>query len=396
MRSSPANLTQPVFTNLSPDLRYQLLCRWRRRDWLITTSCVITALGLLAPVAVPQLNTAAQEKIARLLSHQRLSQGNVATLSSDFAAPIQEGEILAGHQVTSGFGHRSTATLPAGASADHQGVDLATPIGTNLFAPGETGTTVKVRCWRDLQINGQGGGGLVAEIEAESFPKWRFQALHLDACTTGIHAAGTVIATTGASGIGAAHLDWRQRDRTTGKHQHPQQQYLLWALTGQPPIALLSDIDILRNAIVSQESAGKATIINQDSGALGLGQVMPENLAPVDENGQEILNSGWDFAALGKDITPAEFLASPDKQTKIINHQLANIQKRQLAAGHSKDEAIRRTAAEWYSGDANKVDDTKPQRWKGVGTQYPSIQEYSNTVLSRVHDLQRQRLSEKN
>ena len=137
-----------------------------------------------------------------------------------------------------------------------------------------------MRCWTDSN-----GGGNVAEIEAESFPAQKFQALHLESCKTGIWNAGDTIALTGNTGIGAPHLDWRQRDKATGNHQHPQKSFLLWALTGREPNANFTRIDILRNAIVTQESAGDAAIVNKDSEALGLAQIMPENLAGEGKDG---------------------------------------------------------------------------------------------------------------
>ena len=54
-------------------------------------------------------------------------------------------------------------------------------------------------------------------------------------------------------------------DKATGNHQHPQKSFLLWALTGREPNANFTRIDILRNAIVTQESAGDAAIVNKDS-----------------------------------------------------------------------------------------------------------------------------------
>ncbi|MGB7249969.1 MAG: transglycosylase SLT domain-containing protein, partial [Phormidesmis sp.] len=266
---------------------------------------------------------------------------------------------------------------PEGASADHKGVDLDTPEGTKVYAPGKLGDRVTVRCWTD-----SGGGGLVAEIESASFPNLWFQALHLSDCKTGIYRAGDDIARTGSSGIGAPHLDWRQRDRLTDQHQHPQKSYLLWALTGREPNANFTRIDILRNAIISQESGSNSAAVNPDSGAMGLGQVMPENLGGTGE--------GWDYDALGKDLTPEQFLADPDAQNKIINHQLSKTFEAQIAAGQSEDEAIRRTAATWYSGQADTADDATPQPYGSAS--YPSIKDYADEVLNRVHQLRLEQL----
>lgn len=376
----PAAAISPAFEELSPDLRYRLLCRRAARGWLFNGAVYLVTAAVLAPVVVPQLNAAVDDAISQVLNLKQKADTAAEFISPDFAALVQKGEEIAGYPVTSGYGLRDTTNLPAGASADHKGVDLAIPKGTKIKAPGKDGDQVTVRCWTD-----KNGGGLVAEIESESFPNLWFQALHLSDCKTGHYRTGTVIAKTGDTGIGAPHLDWRQRERLSDKHQHPQKQYLLWALTGREPNANFTRIDMLRNAIIGQESAGDAAIVNKDSGALGLGQVMPNNLAPKDADGNEIKNSGWDFETLGRDLTPEQFLADPDAQTQIINHQLAKIFDAQIAAGKSEDDAIRRTAATWYSGQADKADDTTPQHWEGDPSKaYPSIKDYSDDVLARM------------
>lgn len=368
----PADAQPPTFEELSPDLRYRLLQRRANKGKFLNAVCVAVAAALLSPVAVPQLNAAADDALAQLFKLKRGVDTAAEFISPDFAAPVRKGEAIAGYPVTSGYGLRDTRHLPEGASADHKGVDLATPEGTKVYALGKLGDQVTVRCWTD-----KNGGGLVAEIESESFPNLWFQALHLSNCKTGNYRTGSVIAKSGASGIGDPHLDWRQRDRITDEHQPPQKQYLLWALTGREPNANFTRIDMLRNAIIGQESAGDAAIVNEDSGALGLGQVMPENLAGD--------GRGWDYEALGRDLTPEEFLADPDAQTKIINHQLAKIFDAQVAAGKSEEEAVRRTAATWYSGDPNKADDATPQNWQGdPDKEYPSIKDYSDEVLART------------
>lgn len=393
MLTSPTKriVALPDFDDLSPDLRYQLVRRCQRRDWSIMSLASMVTLAMLAIVAVPALNALVEQALTGLLRgstvQDRISDRWSDTLPPEFATPIQQGDIIASYRVTSGYGLRDTTTLPAGASSDHRGVDVATPTGTRLFAPGDANSKVKVHCWRDPN-----GGGLVADIESATFPALRFQALHLADCTTGMVAGGQVFAATGDSGIGAEHLDWRQRDRNTGSHQHPHKHFLLWALTGKPPIAALSEIDTLRTAIIGQESAGDPRIVNPDSGALGLGQVMPENLAPMDKHGREIPKSGWDYDALGRDLTPQEFLADTNKQIKVINYQLGKLHQQQLAAGYSKDEAIKRTAAAWYSGDPNLANHPTPQYWEGDSEkEYPSIAAYSEAVLQRVRKLDNQK-----
>lgn len=143
--------------------------------------------------------------------------------NAPIAAPIQPGDSIAGYPVTSGFGPRKSPC--PGCSSLHNGVDLGTPTGTPLYAPGKAGSSVAVECWED-----GGGGGTVANILVDG---QKFQALHLSRCSAGKYSPGEVIARTGNTGNGTGpHLDWRQFD-ATGVHVHPTKDWLQSALTGQ-------------------------------------------------------------------------------------------------------------------------------------------------------------------
>lgn len=130
-------------------------------------------------------------------------------------------------------------------------------------------------------------------------------------------------------------------------------------------------VTALRRAIIGQESAGKFWIVNPDSGALGYGQLLEENVAP------------WTKAALGRALTPEEFLASPDLQIKTIDHKLDEYLQRALAyTGNSNEEvAVRRVASAWYSGNPQLWNDTRPQY--SNGRRYPSIESYTRSVWER-------------
>ena len=95
---------------------------------------MLVAAAMLAPVALPQLNSAADDLIAQLRGLKQRADTAAEFISPDFAAPVIEGEAIAGYPVTSGYGFRDTTNLPAGASADHKGIDLATPEGTPIKA----------------------------------------------------------------------------------------------------------------------------------------------------------------------------------------------------------------------------------------------------------------------
>lgn len=49
---------------------------------------------------------------------------------------------------------------------------------------------------------------------------------------------------------------------------------------------------------------------------MGKYQIMPGNLGGK--------NSGWDFEALGFDVTPQQFLSTPSLQEKIASYKLKN------------------------------------------------------------------------
>jgi hypothetical protein len=125
----------------------------------------------------------------------------------------------------------------------------------------------------------------------------------------------------------------------------------------------------LRRAIVGKESGGSFSAVNPDSGALGYGQVMPANVA------------SWTRKHFGKSLTPQQFLASKEAQLAVVDGQISEIVRQQLAAGYKGDIAIRRAASIWYSGRGNLYDDNKPQFYKG--RRYPSIREYTLDILRR-------------
>ncbi|WP_187329303.1 M23 family metallopeptidase [Halomicronema hongdechloris] len=209
--------------------------QWQRRDWSITAICVGLSSLLLAPVLVPSLNDRIAQGLNMVTRVTESADAVGDAIAPDFGEPIQAGEKIAGHPVTSGYGPRKAPC--EGCSNQHRGVDLATPSGTTIYAPADKDKRVRVRCWRDGN-----GGGLVADIESESLPARKFQALHLSRCADGWHRGGQIIAKTGATGNGTGpHLDWRERD-ASGAHYHPANGPLIWALTGSKPVAPFSEL----------------------------------------------------------------------------------------------------------------------------------------------------------
>ncbi len=123
------------------------------------------------------------------------------------------------------------------------------------------------------------------------------------------------------------------------------------------------------SAIVSQESSGNPSLKHPVSGALGMGQVLPSNLPE------------WTTETFGQEVTPEQFLASRDIQYYVIRQKLLQYYLRAIrASGGDLYLAIRRVGAQWYSGQADLVDSTKP-----VATG-PSVQQYTYDILGRFQN----------
>jgi hypothetical protein len=137
------------------------------------------------------------------------------------------------------------------------------------------------------------------------------------------------------------------------------------------PLIRSKQLTALRRAIIGQESSDRFWLVNPDSGALGYGQLLRENVAP------------WTKAALGKALTPEEFLANPKLQIKTIDHKINEYLQRELAytGGNNDELAIRRVASAWYSGNPNFWNNTRPQY--SNGRRYPSIASYTRSVWKR-------------
>ena len=130
--------------------------------------------------------------------------------------------------------------------------------------------------------------------------------------------------------------------------------------------SLPTNVSLFRQAIIGKESGGNYNAVNPDSGALGIGQVMPKNVGP------------WTQKYLGKTLTPQQFLKDRAAQDTVVNGRFNDMFKDQVAAGFSGEQMIRRAAAVWYSGQAKLWNDTKPQYSKG--RRYPSIAEYTQAI----------------
>ena len=117
------------------------------------------------------------------------------------------------------------------------------------------------------------------------------------------------------------------------------------------------------NAISGQESGGSYTTRNKSSGAMGKYQIMPGNL-----DGKK---SGWDYEALGRDISAAQFMGSPQLQEAIARYKLQQYYNKYGARG---------AAIAWYAGPG-AVNRTNLNKSQGA---YPTINNYANSILRRM------------
>jgi len=136
--------------------------------------------------------------------------------------------------------------------------------------------------------------------------------------------------------------------------------------SGQTAPVRGSDLFKFRAAIIKKESGGNYTVVNPDSGAIGIGQVMPENVGP------------WTQKYLGRTLTPEEFRYNPGAQDAVVNGRFKDMLADQRAAGYTGELMIRRAASVWYSGKPDLWNNTRPQ-WSN-GVQYPSIAEYTQSI----------------
>jgi Transglycosylase SLT domain len=128
-------------------------------------------------------------------------------------------------------------------------------------------------------------------------------------------------------------------------------------------------LDALMSAVISQESSGNPDLQHPVSKAMGLGQVMPANIP------------SWTKETFGQELTTEQFKNSPDAQMYVIRQKLFEYYARAIAAsGGDLHMAVRRVGAQWYSGQSDLYDSTKP-----VATG-PNIRDYTLQVLSRFQN----------
>lgn len=117
------------------------------------------------------------------------------------------------------------------------------------------------------------------------------------------------------------------------------------------------------NAITGQESGGNYSARNRDSGAMGRYQIMPGNIRGS--------KRGWDYEALGRDITEAQFMANPKLQDAIARYKMQQYYNKWGPRG---------AAIAWYAGPGavGRANGNKSQG------KYPTINAYANAILKRM------------
>ena len=130
-----------------------------------------------------------------------------------------------------------------------------------------------------------------------------------------------------------------------------------------------SEFDKFVNTIGQKESSGRYGAVNKYSGALGKYQIMPSNI-----NGK---NRGWDYEALGHDVTTSQFLSSPEIQEKVARYKLQQYYNKYGPAGAS---------IAWYAGPgaANKYAKTGRASTNTQAWGFPSIASYMQSITGSL------------
>lgn len=129
----------------------------------------------------------------------------------------------------------------------------------------------------------------------------------------------------------------------------------------------MATYDQFKRSLITQESNHDYSAVNKRTGALGFGQVMPQNLTGWGKNAGR-KNFGWDYDALGRDVTPQEFLTNPALQEKIVDHQLKQAFNKYGPEG----------AARWWYSNSPFASNKKP------AANEPSPNQYAAQVTGRM------------
>lgn len=127
------------------------------------------------------------------------------------------------------------------------------------------------------------------------------------------------------------------------------------------------EFERFKQSIGLKESHNNYGARNSMSGAMGKYQIMPSNIKGS--------GRGWDYEALGYDISTSAFMKSPELQEKIATYKLQQYYNKYGAAG---------AAIAWYAGPgtANKFVNSGQVSKRLESGGYPSVYAYMQAILN--------------
>jgi hypothetical protein len=133
------------------------------------------------------------------------------------------------------------------------------------------------------------------------------------------------------------------------------------------PVAGSDNFEAFKSTIGRKESNNNYGARNSQSGALGKYQIMPSNIAGS--------GRGWDYEALGYDVSTAAFMKSPDLQEKIASYKLQEYYNKYGPAGAS---------VAWYAGpnSAKRYVNSGQVSRSGQSGGYPSVYAYMQAIMN--------------
>lgn len=134
------------------------------------------------------------------------------------------------------------------------------------------------------------------------------------------------------------------------------------------------EINDLVQAVRERESGGMRdpyAAVNERSGALGFSQVLPRNVP------------AWSQRYYGHALSPAEYAQNPEAQEVITYGAIRDIAAKHARAGLSREEIVRRAAAEWYGGPGGARRVAAGTGNRPAPGNYPSLATYADDTLRR-------------